>query len=256
MDLPFATLTPANVLAKLAFNDTYEAILQAHQMATTDDIPAVRYIQEIEMILHKPKLETCLEQLDIVASNGAYLVTRPNTPDHNRPRDPEAAIQEFAATLTAKLELVLETQEFRRKKYGDAAFEYLPRHTPPHVMEKYNKEIERLYELWDAPSPPSDSEEAWEREREIVEIMFKPQTKAPKDLPSADRLPTPQPSSLGTNFLRTILPLASCASQSKIPMSASEATTARGKKRRCSDATEGYETRSRNKKARNTAEIP
>lgn len=89
--------------------------------------------------------------LDVVASKEAYLVIRPSTPVQT---SREAEVEKFTAALTSRLEGIFGEQEIRRKKYGEAAFEYLRKHTPPRLVEKREKDLERLYALMDAPSPP------------------------------------------------------------------------------------------------------
>jgi hypothetical protein len=42
MESFFATLTPANVLAKLAFSDVFDALMAGRQNAQGDGVPAVR----------------------------------------------------------------------------------------------------------------------------------------------------------------------------------------------------------------------
>ena len=130
-------------------------------------------------------------------------------------------------------------QETRRRMYGDAAFEYLPRHTPPWLIEKRENDLERLLELMDAPSSPSDSgiddaRPVGKRRREIVEIMHKPSSYpfSTEQMLTA-RLPTPPPSDSGATINST-----SCL-QSSLPISGKATLEAkRGKKRRLDDTQE------------------
>lgn len=90
---------------------------------------------------------------DIVATNGAHLVTKPNTPIFYFPPDSEATKRPFEEELTDKLLATFTQQAVRQRRYGSVALEYLPRHTPPEVREKREREMELLRELHDASSP-------------------------------------------------------------------------------------------------------
>lgn len=58
MDLPFATLTPANVLAKVAFSEVYETMIRRRQGNTTTEISAFRRLSaESEQRYHKDVLD-------------------------------------------------------------------------------------------------------------------------------------------------------------------------------------------------------
>ena len=140
--------------------------------------------------------------LDIVSSKGAYLVARPNTPIHI-PRTLDDEIEKFATALTSGLDGLLRKQEIRRRKYGDAAFESLPQHTPSELVEKHEKELERLYVLMDAPSPPSECGGSDEMDRkanlerkEIERILHKPRSASRLEQPPATHLPTLLPSNV------------------------------------------------------------
>ena len=134
--------------------------------------------------------------LNIVASKGAYLVTRPNTPVQV---SREVEIEKFTAALISGLESIYGEHEIRRRKYGDAAFEYLRKHTPPKLVEEREKELGRLYALMDAPSPLSDCGNGDEtdrkadlkRRKEMIKILYKSRSNSlsTKQVPIA-RLPT------------------------------------------------------------------
>lgn len=44
--------------------------------------------------------------------------------------------------------------ELRRRKYGDAADEWPPGYTPTEMVEKRKAEVEKLFAMIEAPSPP------------------------------------------------------------------------------------------------------
>ncbi|KAI0105058.1 hypothetical protein GGR51DRAFT_560662 [Nemania sp. FL0031] len=90
--------------------------------------------------------------LDIVKTQGAYLKPRPPTPNHRR-----VNVDEFAAKLYDRLEFLSIMLESRRKRYGAAADEWPPGHTPTEIVEKRRAEVERLFALAEAPSPPTPS---------------------------------------------------------------------------------------------------
>ncbi len=109
--------------------------------------------------------------------------------------------------------------------------------------------MNRLYDLMDAPSPPSDCSDddspetkaAQERWREIARIMYKPRSDPRPEQRPAARLPTPSSSSLETSCSDSS-PV-SAPSDCQFPLSTPattmlEARTTRGKKRRRSDVTE------------------
>ncbi|CZS99495.1 uncharacterized protein RAG0_07857 [Rhynchosporium agropyri] len=64
---------------------------------------------------------------DIVNSHGVYLITRPRTP-----------------------------QIWRRRKYRDAADEWLIGRTPPEIKEKWAAGVEAMIEQWNASDTESD----------------------------------------------------------------------------------------------------
>lgn len=89
--------------------------------------------------------------MDPVASQGAYLETRPNTPTWP-PRDLARHIKEFSDVLADGLNRFLSG----RGRYGYEADESRPGWTPLRLVEKRKMELEELYDLWDLPSTPSD----------------------------------------------------------------------------------------------------
>ncbi len=107
----------------------------------------------------------CLQNcLDIVATHGAYLVPRPNTPVFENPHTIH-----FAIALEQELKGLMTAQNCRRRMYRDAADEWPIRRTPPEVKEKRKAEVKALEELWDItsddgseadglPTPPGSAE--------------------------------------------------------------------------------------------------
>ena len=80
--------------------------------------------------------------LDIVATQGAYLVTRANTPVFETTHD-----EEFAAKLSWTLNGAVIGQMARRIKYREAADEWPIGRTPPEVKEKRKAELKAQEEL-------------------------------------------------------------------------------------------------------------
>ena len=88
--------------------------------------------------------------LDIVATQGVYLVPRPRTPVF------EAAYnREFAATLSQILHGTVLGHRARRIKYRELADEWPIGRTPPEVKRKYEDEIKAREELEVATSDDS-----------------------------------------------------------------------------------------------------
>ena len=194
---------------------------------------------------------TLQDFVDVVASQGTHLHTRPNTPIHAL-KYLDAEIENFGAALTHKLSMLLSRQESRRARYYNAVDEWPTGHTPPEVIERHGAEIERLYDLLDAPSPPSDSiddespetKAALERWREIERIWYKP-----KSDHRLEQQPVDRPSASLTHNLETSCSNSgpvSAPSYRQFPLSSRatsvpEATAIQGKKRRRSDKTEERE---------------
>ncbi|KAH8902597.1 hypothetical protein BR93DRAFT_972653 [Coniochaeta sp. PMI_546] len=76
-----------------------------------------------------------IDFLDIVTTQGAYLVPRADTPVFQEPHDGR-----FAAALEQNLDSVFTQQICRRVKYRDAADEWPIGPTPPEVKEKRKAE--------------------------------------------------------------------------------------------------------------------
>jgi hypothetical protein len=80
--------------------------------------------------------------LDIVATQGAYLVPRAGTPVTQ-----EAYDDQFAAALEQHLDAVITEQICRTAMYHGAADEWPMGHTPPEVKEKRKAELKAQEEL-------------------------------------------------------------------------------------------------------------
>ncbi len=76
----------------------------------------------------------------------------PPTPHHYK-----VSVDEFATKLYAKLGFLVRMLEIRRKRYGNAADEWPPGHTPTEIVEKRKAEVEKLFAIMEAPSPPTPS---------------------------------------------------------------------------------------------------
>ncbi|KAL8905547.1 MAG: hypothetical protein Q9207_002573 [Kuettlingeria erythrocarpa] len=77
--------------------------------------------------------------LDIVATQGAYLVPRAATPVWEKPPD-----EEFAATLYREIHSLTVVQKGRRNMYRQAAEEWPIGRTPPEVKEQRDAELKVL----------------------------------------------------------------------------------------------------------------
>ncbi|KAL9014352.1 MAG: hypothetical protein Q9173_001001 [Seirophora scorigena] len=80
--------------------------------------------------------------LDIVATNGAYLVPRRPTPVFEKTPN-----EEFAATLYRELHALLVVQKCRRVMYRQAAEEWPIGRTPPEVKEQRDAELRMLLQF-------------------------------------------------------------------------------------------------------------
>ena len=89
-------------------------------------------------------LQNCL---DIVATQGAYLVPRAGTPVFEKPYDAE-----FAAALEQQIGGLIVEQICRSTMYRGAADEWPIGHTPPEVREKRKAELKAQEDLQDATS--------------------------------------------------------------------------------------------------------
>ncbi|KAM7183110.1 hypothetical protein V8F20_012740 [Naviculisporaceae sp. PSN 640] len=97
----------------------------------------------------KVKEETAngVDCLDIVATQGVYLVPRADPPVFQ-----EAYNAQFAATLKQQLDAVITEQICRHVMYHGAADEWPMGHTPPEMKEKRKVELKALEELEGATS--------------------------------------------------------------------------------------------------------
>ncbi|KAI0548074.1 hypothetical protein F4679DRAFT_585832 [Xylaria curta] len=79
---------------------------------------------------------------DVVATQGAYLITHPGTPVFRVAHD-----DQFVAELTKLLGWAIRGQRIRRSKYHEAADEYRRGYTPPEVREKHEAEFKLLLKI-------------------------------------------------------------------------------------------------------------
>ncbi|KAI0453498.1 hypothetical protein F5B21DRAFT_279136 [Xylaria acuta] len=123
--------------------------------------------------------------LDIVATQGEYLVPRMRTPVFEKAYD-----EEFAAALTRGLNALAVVQSARRNMYHEAADEWPIGHTPPEVKERRRAELRALEELErDLSDENSDSDEVGSEKRRAAP------GRASRTHPQEVRwLPTPPPS--------------------------------------------------------------
>ena len=167
--------------------------------------------------------------LDIVASRGAYLHTCPPTPIHRKQN-----VGEFATALTSGLNRLLFGQEIRRRKYGDAADEWPPGHTPTELVEKRAAELKALITFMEASSPSDCSDD----EQNYLEKKRKSQHNTDSnhraDRPPQPRLPTPSPS----NLEGTPNSAPSCHESPLLMSDKVASETKRGTKRRLDDTEE------------------
>lgn len=87
----------------------------------------------VHRLTHCAKLQNCL---DIIAIQGACLVSRANTPVFQKAHD-----ENFAVTLTRKLNALDVEQIVRKVMYRQAAEEWPIGHTPPETKEQYDAEM-------------------------------------------------------------------------------------------------------------------
>ena len=87
------------------------------------------------------------DRLDIVATQGAYLVPRSHTPVFE-----EAYDETFAAALDEASDTLNMIQQIRRAKYHEAADEWPIGFTPPEVKERRLAELRAIEEMEDVTS--------------------------------------------------------------------------------------------------------
>ena len=90
--------------------------------------------------------------LDIVATQGAYLIPRAGTPVSQ-----EAYNDQFAAALKQHLNTVITEQICRSVMYHSAANKWPMGHTPPEVKEKRKAKLKAQEELKGATSNDSSN---------------------------------------------------------------------------------------------------
>lgn len=92
--------------------------------------------------------------LDIVATQGAYLIHRPTTPVSHKAYDVD-----FVTTLEKHLNAVVTQQICRYAMYHEAANEWPIGHTPPEVKQRRDTELRRLEELEVTSNDGSDGDD-------------------------------------------------------------------------------------------------
>ncbi|KAJ9129931.1 hypothetical protein NKR23_g12411 [Pleurostoma richardsiae] len=136
-----------------------------------------------------------IDFLDIVTTQGAYLVPRADTPVFQEPYDGR-----FAAALEQHLDAVSTQQICRRVKYCDAADEWPIGRTPPEVKEKRKAELKTLGELEGATSDDGSDNDDDDKDKggNDIDVRVGPgnpvapdRPRRPRRLPQADWLPTP-----------------------------------------------------------------
>jgi hypothetical protein len=96
------------------------------------------------------------EHLDVVATQGAYLVPPPRTPVWQKAHD-----DEFVSELTMRLYSVIQIiQGIRRRQYFEAADEWPINHTPPEVKAEYEARLAAYDEKWNRTPGGTTSEES------------------------------------------------------------------------------------------------
>ncbi|KAF2807497.1 uncharacterized protein BDZ99DRAFT_80757 [Mytilinidion resinicola] len=136
-----------------------------------------------------------IDFLDIVGTQGAFLVPRAGTPVAQ-----EAYDDQFVAALELHLDAVLTEQICRRVMYHDAADDWPIGRTPPEVKEKRKAELKALEELEGATSDDgSDNDDDKDKGGNDIGARVEPgKTVAAPDRPrrprrprQAGRFPTP-----------------------------------------------------------------
>lgn len=95
----------------------------------------------VHRLTHCVKLQNCL---DIIATQGACLVSRANTSVFQKTHD-----ENFAVTLTRKLNALDVEQIVRKVIYRQTAEEWPIGHTPPEIKEQYDAEMKARIEQAD-----------------------------------------------------------------------------------------------------------
>jgi hypothetical protein len=127
--------------------------------------------------------------LDIVATQGAYLVPRAGIPVFQKAYD-----DQFVAALELHLDAVSTVQICRRVMYHGAADDWPIGRTPPEVKEKRKAELKALEELGGATSDDgsdNDNDDGKDKGGNDIDATVDPgETVAAPDRPP--RLPTPR----------------------------------------------------------------
>ncbi|KAK3337152.1 hypothetical protein B0T19DRAFT_411654 [Cercophora scortea] len=135
--------------------------------------------------------------LDIVATQGDFLVTCPNTPIHPRP---DADEYSFTEALHLELRALSLVQQGRAIKYGtQTAAEWPIGRTPPEVVEKRKAELRELQAFMEAITPVScsdDDDDGHAGARSTAKQKDGPAAEAQSSQPP--RLLTPSPSNFET----------------------------------------------------------
>ncbi|KAM3065430.1 hypothetical protein ACMFMG_011450 [Clarireedia jacksonii] len=93
-----------------------------------------------------------IDYCDIVATQGAYLVPRPDTPVFQADDD------QFAAILEKRLRILVTEQTCRTAMYGDAADEWRIGHTPTEIKEKLEADLKAWDKFADITSDHVESD--------------------------------------------------------------------------------------------------
>ncbi|KAH7309027.1 hypothetical protein B0I35DRAFT_412887 [Stachybotrys elegans] len=91
---------------------------------------------------------------EIIATQGAFLPTRPASPVDTSPNHQE--ICNFSAILMHKLFLLHSSRAARAYMFGSEADDMIPERKPASLILQIQEESERLLDLWEAPPTPSD----------------------------------------------------------------------------------------------------
>jgi hypothetical protein len=109
--------------------------------------------------MHIANLQDCL---DIIATQGSFLVSPPSTPVFESAED-----EKFAATLARKLHALEVEQILKRVMYRQTVDEWLIGHPPSEVKAQYDAEVKArvkaLEELAEVSSDDSDVLDSYDR---------------------------------------------------------------------------------------------
>ena len=123
--------------------------------------------------------------LDIVATQGAYLVPRAGTPVSQ-----EAYDDRFATALKQHLDAVITEQICRSVMYHGAADEWPMGHTPPEIKEKRNAEVKAQEEREGATSDDSTDNDDDDKDKSgNINARVGPENPVASDRPQRPRRP-------------------------------------------------------------------